>query len=111
MLKACSADFRERVIEAVEEGASRREAAERFAVSPSSAVKWLQSWQNEGRRSAKPRGGSFSRLEDYAEQIRHLVKERPDRDPGRASCGKAQAENTGKPPRGLAVSRSPRHHI
>ena len=41
MPKACSLDLRERVIEAVEGGASRREAAERFEVSASSAVKWL----------------------------------------------------------------------
>ena len=41
-----SGDLRERVvIEAVELGASRREAAERFEVSVSSAVKWLQRWQ------------------------------------------------------------------
>ena len=42
MPKAYSGDLRERVIEAVETGASRREAAERFEVSVSSAVKWLQ---------------------------------------------------------------------
>jgi hypothetical protein len=38
-------DLRERVIEAVEAGASRREAAERFEVSVASAVKWLQRWR------------------------------------------------------------------
>ena len=42
MPKAYSGDLRDRVIEAVETGASRREAAERFEVSASSAVKWLQ---------------------------------------------------------------------
>ena len=78
MPKACSSDLRERVIEAVEEGASRREAAERFEVSASSAVKWLQSWQKEGRRGPKPRGGSQSPLEDDAEQILALVAEQPD---------------------------------
>ena len=42
MPKSYSGDLRERVIEAVEmEGASRREAAERFDISVSSAVKWL----------------------------------------------------------------------
>jgi transposase len=39
MPKACSCDLRERVIEAVEMGASRREAAERFEVSVALAVK------------------------------------------------------------------------
>jgi transposase len=78
MPKACSSDLRERVIEAVEEGASRREAAERFDVSPSSAVKWLCSWRREGRRAPKPRGGSSSPLEDYADEILALVSEQPD---------------------------------
>jgi len=78
MPKACSSDLRERVIEAVEEGASRREAAERFDVSPSSAVKWLCSWRREGRRASKPRGGSSSPLEDYSEKILALVGEQPD---------------------------------
>ena len=78
MAKACSSDLRERVIEEVEGGASRREAAERFAVSPSSAVKWLQAWRREGRRSAKPRGGSRSPLEGHGGKLLALVAERPD---------------------------------
>ena len=69
MPKACSADLRERVLAAVEEGATRREAAERFEVSPSSAVKWFQAWEREGRRTAKPRGGSRSPLEDHADEF------------------------------------------
>jgi transposase len=45
MPKSLSGDLRERVIEAVEAGASRREAAERFEISPSSEVRWLQRWR------------------------------------------------------------------
>ena len=58
MPKAYSRDPRERVITAVETGASRREAAERFEVSVASAVKWLQR-AGISRESAapKPRGG------------------------------------------------------
>jgi transposase len=78
MPKACSEDLRERVIGSVEEGASRHEAAERFAISVSSAVKWLQAWRREGRRTPKPRGGSRSPLEGHAEEILALVAERPD---------------------------------
>src|SRR5262249_35965191 len=48
MPKALSGDLRERIIEAVEAGASRREAAERFEISASSAVKWLQRWRDHG---------------------------------------------------------------
>jgi transposase len=78
MPKACSQDLRERVIDAVEEGATRREAAELFAVSAASAVKWFQSWEREGRRAPKPRGGSRSPLEDHADAVLALVCERPD---------------------------------
>jgi len=79
MPKSCSADLRERVIEAVEmEGASRREAAERFGVSASSGVKWLQRWNETGSAAAKPRGGSVSPLEAHAERILALIAEQPD---------------------------------
>ena len=57
MPKPCSLDLRERVLEAVETGASRREAAERFEVSASSAVKWMQRWHETGSVAAKPTGG------------------------------------------------------
>jgi transposase len=58
-----SAEMRERVIARVESGASRREAAEHFEISPSAAVKWLQRWRDAGSSTAKPHGGSTSPLE------------------------------------------------
>src|SRR6476620_11539866 len=64
MPKSYSDDLRERVIEAVEGGASRRETAERFEVSVSSAVKWLQRWHESKSAAPKPRGGSISPLCD-----------------------------------------------
>lgn len=78
MPRSYSADLRERVIDAVEAGASRREAAERLDVSVSSAIRWLQTWRKEGLCTPKPRGGSRSALEDYAEEILALVNEQPD---------------------------------
>ena len=78
MPKACSQDLRERVLEAVETGASRREAAERFEVSPSSAVKWIQRWQETGSIAAKPIGGSISPLEKHADWLLMLISEHPD---------------------------------
>src|SRR6266545_4465084 len=54
MPKAYSCDLRERVITAVETGASRREAAERFEVSVASAVKWLQRWCEERTAAPQP---------------------------------------------------------
>src|SRR5512144_1176924 len=77
--KGYSMDLRERVIASVEAGASRREAAERFEISASSAVKWLQRWRDHWVCAPKPRGGSRSVLEDYAKRILALVDEQPDR--------------------------------
>jgi transposase len=79
MPKARSNELRERVIKAVEMGASRREAAERFDVSASSAVKWLQRWRDSRSAAAKPRGGGVSPLEEFAAQILALIAEQPDR--------------------------------
>lgn len=78
MPKSYSGDLRERVIEAVTAGASRREAAERFEISPSSAVRWVQCWHETGRSAPRPRGGSTSPLEEHATQILALVAEQPD---------------------------------
>jgi transposase len=78
MPRSYSGDLRERVIEAVETGASRREAADRFEISPSSSVRWLQRWREVGSAAPKPRGGSVSPLEEFAERILALVAEQPD---------------------------------
>jgi transposase len=78
MPKSYSGDLRERVIEAVELGASRREAAERFEVSVSSAVKWLQRWRESGSAAPKPRGGSVSPLEEHMARVLAVVAEQPD---------------------------------
>ncbi len=78
MPKAYSCDLRERVIEAVETGASRREAAERFEVSVSSAIKWLQRWRDRRSAAPKPRGRSISPLEECAAEVLALIAEQSD---------------------------------
>jgi transposase len=60
--KAYSADLRERVIETVEAGASRREAADRFELSAASAAKRPQRWREKRSAEPKPRGGSRQQL-------------------------------------------------
>ena len=67
-----------RVIEAVEGGASRREAAELYAISPSVVVLWMQRWMATGSIEAKPSGGSTSPLEEHSEFLLGLTVERPD---------------------------------
>ena len=78
MPKAYSGDLRERVIEAVEAGESCREAGERFEISASSSVRWLQRWHESGSAEPKPRGGSVSPLEKFAGQVLALMAEQPD---------------------------------
>jgi transposase len=67
-----------RVIQAVEMGASRREAADRFEVSVSTVVKWVQRWHESRSSAPKPRGGSISSLERRAARVLALNAEHPD---------------------------------
>lgn len=76
--KAYSEDLRRRVIDAVEAGASRHEAAEDHGVSASSAIKWMQSWRDSGTSTPKPRGGSSSPLDQHSEWILSLIVTQPD---------------------------------
>ena len=78
MPKPYSMDLRERVIESVAAGASRREAAELYGLSPSVVVIWMQRWEATGSIMARPSGGSVSPLEDHAEFLLGLVAEQPD---------------------------------
>jgi len=58
MVKPYSEDLRARVIAAVvQDDLSCREAARRYRVSASSAVKWLQHYRRSGRLRARPMGG------------------------------------------------------
>ena len=58
MVKPYSEDLRRRVIAAVEEdGLSRREAARRYRVGESTAVKWLRAFHGSGRMGPRPMGG------------------------------------------------------
>ena len=64
MPKPYSEEFRTRVIEDVVTGASRREAAEHYGISPSVVVIWVQRYEATGSVAAKPSGGSTSPLEE-----------------------------------------------
>lgn len=81
MPKSYSSDLRERVIEAVESGTSRRETAERFEVSVSSVVKWVQRWH----KSAAPKHNldSQARILDHTlARIQCSLTCAPCRTPG-----------------------------
>ena len=78
MPKPYSVDLRARVIEDVETGASRREAAERYGIGPSVVVIWVQRFEETGSVAAKPSGGSISPLEQHAEFLLGLIANQPD---------------------------------
>jgi len=73
-----SMDLRERVIAVVEGGASRREAAEQFGLSPSVVIVWMQRYEATGDIKPRPVGGSVSPLEKHEDFILGLVKKAPD---------------------------------
>jgi hypothetical protein len=54
-------------------GGSRREAAEQFDVSVSSAIRWLHRFHNDTMSEPMPRGGSISPLEKYSHRIPALI--------------------------------------
>ena len=57
MPAACSHDLRERLVDTVEAGRSRRRAAVIFRVSDSTAVRWMQRVAETGSGAARPTGG------------------------------------------------------
>ncbi len=80
MVKPYSNDLRERVVRAVEDGASCRQAAARFGVAASTAIKWLQRWRQSGSPAPRPQGGDnrSQRIEAHAAEILALVQKTPD---------------------------------
>jgi transposase len=80
MSKALPVDLRERVVAAVAGGMSRREAAARFGVSVSSAVRWYALQRDAGSVSPKALGGDrrSQPIEAHAPFILGLVEGRSD---------------------------------
>lgn len=79
MPRACSNDLRERVVCAVEAGASCRSAALRFGVSPSSAIKWMARWRTQGDVTPRSsRGRLRSPLHLHRQWLLELVAAEPD---------------------------------
>ena len=80
MPKPLSLDLRQRVLEAVAGGMSRRAAAERFGVAPSTAIKWVGAWRAAGRaRPLTPGGDRRShRIEAHAGMILAQLEVTPD---------------------------------
>ena len=78
MPRPYSVGLRERVIEAIAAGASRRETAEQFGLSASVVIIWAQRYHATGNIVPKPSGGAVSPLEEHEDFILGLIKEQPD---------------------------------
>lgn len=79
MAGALSLDLRERVIAAIEAGASCRQAAERFGVGAASAIRWYARFRQEGQIAPKPMGGDrhSEKVEAHAALILETYEARP----------------------------------
>jgi transposase len=80
MAKPISVDLRERVCEAVSEGLSRHQAAARFKVSASSAIRWQARLEASGSVAPANFGGDrrSDRIEAEADFILAEIAARPD---------------------------------
>lgn len=79
MGRVASVDLRVRVVAEVAAGLSRRQAAQRFRVSASSAIRWVELQGETGRVDPRPRSGrSRSPLEPHAAWLLDLVEREAD---------------------------------
>jgi transposase len=80
MGKCRSEDLRERVVEAVSSGSSRRAAAQRFRVSDSSAIRWVARAAAEGSAMPRKQGRPLGKgpLADHLDYLIETVEAEPD---------------------------------
>lgn len=80
MSKALSVDLRVRVLAAVAQGLSHRQAAERFGVSAASVSRWRQRQRDQGDPRPKAQGGDrrSGRIEAHGATILAVLEETPD---------------------------------
>jgi transposase len=73
-------DLRSRALAAVDDGMSRREAAERFEVSASSVIRWDAARRRSGSFAPKPQGGDTRsrRIEAQHGVVMAAFKEKRD---------------------------------
>lgn len=80
MARTLSEDLRGRVVAAVEAGASRRAAAERFGVGVATAIRWVRAFRATGRLSARPKGGDLRshRIEAFRQVVLGAIEAQKD---------------------------------
>jgi transposase len=79
MTRSLSADLRGRVIAAIEDGVSTREAARRFRIGISTAGSWYRRYRETGEMEARKQGQpSRSKLDAHEAFILGLIEHAPD---------------------------------
>ena len=80
MARTLSEDLRGRVIAAVEDGASRRAAAERFGIGVATAIRWVRTFRATGTVSAQPKGGDLRshRMEAFRDVVLAAIEAQKD---------------------------------
>src|SRR6267143_181047 len=78
MPRPYSQDLRDRVVRAVEAGASCHEAAAAFEVGISLAIRWVARFRRTGSAAAKPMGGKRSPLDAHKEWLLELIAAEQD---------------------------------
>ena len=79
MTRSLSSDLRGRVIEAISEGLSTREAARRFKVGISTSGRWYRRYRETGETVARKQGQpSRSKLDAHEGFILGLIEATPD---------------------------------
>ena len=79
MSRSLSSDLRGRVISAIEDGLSTREAARRFRIGIATAGSWYRRYRETGETAARKQGQpSRSRLDPYETFILGMIEEAPD---------------------------------
>jgi transposase len=79
MTRSLSGDLRSRVIGAIEEGVSTREAARRFRIGISTAGAWYRRYRETGEMEARKQGQpSRSKPDTHEVFILGLIEEAPD---------------------------------
>jgi transposase len=93
MARALSVDLRRRVVDAIAEGMSRRQAAARFGVSASSAIRWAAQLARTGAIEPKQQGGDrrSHRIDSEAAFILETVEQRSSASEERTSMSPLSA--------------------
>src|SRR5215212_3207409 len=112
MSSALSVDLRQRVVRAVQAGASRHQAAERFGVRLASASRWCGRFARDGHVAPKRLGGDqrSRRIEAHADLILSLYEARPGIFLRELRTALAERGHPRGPEQPVTLLQAPRHH-